>query len=163
RLTQPLVRRDGELRPADWDTAMGAVVERCGALLESHGPGAIGFYTTGQLFAEEYYTLATIARAGIGTAHLDGNTRPCTATAGDRPPGTAPGHELGPAERDPARARHERLGRRRVRAGAHGRLRRTRQAAGRLHAAMGGRHLRRPRRGHHPGGRAVRQHRPAAR
>src|SRR3954471_14649808 len=83
RLTQPLVRRDGELLPADWDTAMGAVVERCGALLESHGPGAVGFYTTGQLFAEEYYTLATIARAGIGTAHLDGNTRLCTATAGE--------------------------------------------------------------------------------
>src|SRR4051794_1361639 len=83
RLTQPLVRRDGELRPADWDTAMGVVVERCGALLESHGPGAIGFYTTGQLFAEEYYTLATTARAGIGTAHLNGNTRLCTVTAGE--------------------------------------------------------------------------------
>src|SRR3954464_2600238 len=83
RLTQPLVRRDGELRPADWDTAMGAVVERCGALLESHGPGAIGFYTTGQLFAAEHHTPAPIARAGIGTAHLDGNTRLCTATAGE--------------------------------------------------------------------------------
>jgi anaerobic selenocysteine-containing dehydrogenase len=83
RLTAPLIRRDGELQPTDWDTAMGAVVERCRALLDSHGPGSIGFYTSGQLFAEEYYTLTTIARAGIGTAHLDGNTRLCTATAGE--------------------------------------------------------------------------------
>ena len=55
----------------------------CRALLEEPVPSAIGFYTTGQLFCEEYYTLATIARAGIGTNHLDGNTRLCTATAGE--------------------------------------------------------------------------------
>src|SRR3954452_15104915 len=83
RLTQPLVRRDGALQPTNWDTAMGAVVDRCRSLLDENGPGAIGFYTTGQLFAEEYYPLTPIARAGIGTAHLDGNTRLCTATAGE--------------------------------------------------------------------------------
>jgi len=83
RLTRPLIRRGGGLEPTDWDTALTAIVERCRGLLDSHGPGAIGFYTTGQLFAEEYYTLTTIARAGIGTAHLDGNTRLCTATAGE--------------------------------------------------------------------------------
>ena len=40
-----------------------------------------GFYTSGQLFLEEYYTLAVIGKAGIGTPHMDGNTRLCTATA----------------------------------------------------------------------------------
>jgi anaerobic selenocysteine-containing dehydrogenase len=83
RLTAPLVRRGGGLQPASWDEAMDAVVNRCRDLLERHGPGAVGFYTTGQLYAEEYYTLTTIARAGIGTAHLDGNTRLCTATAAE--------------------------------------------------------------------------------
>ena len=83
RLTQPLIRRDGRQQPTDWDTAMDAIVARARELLDTKGPGAIGFYTTGQLFAEEYYTLTTIARAGIGTAHLDGNTRLCTATAGE--------------------------------------------------------------------------------
>lgn len=39
-------------------------------LLEERGPGSIGFYTSGQLFLEEYYTLAVLARAGIGTSHL---------------------------------------------------------------------------------------------
>ena len=44
-------------------------------------PGSHGFYNSGQLFLEEYYTLALVAEAGIGTAHVDGNTRLCTATA----------------------------------------------------------------------------------
>jgi anaerobic selenocysteine-containing dehydrogenase len=81
RLTRPLIRRDGELVETDWDTAMDAVVARTKALLDEQGPSAIGFYTTGQLFLEEYYTLALIAHGGIGTNHLDGNTRLCTATA----------------------------------------------------------------------------------
>ncbi|HEY3463676.1 MAG TPA: molybdopterin-dependent oxidoreductase, partial [Amycolatopsis sp.] len=81
RLTTPLVRRDGELVEASWDEAMAVVVERSKALLDEQGPSALGFYTSGQLFAEEYYTLAAIARGGLGTNHLDGNTRLCTATA----------------------------------------------------------------------------------
>ena len=82
RLRRPLVRRDGELREATWDEAMGLVVERSRELLAAKGSGALGFYTTGQLFLEDYYTLALVARGGIGTNHLDGNTRLCTATAG---------------------------------------------------------------------------------
>ncbi|MDW5328879.1 nitrate reductase [Plantactinospora sp. KLBMP9567] len=83
RLTRPLVRRGGRLVETDWDTAMGLVVDRTRELLDEQGPSAIGFYTTGQLFLEEYYTLALIAHAGIGTNHIDGNTRLCTATAAE--------------------------------------------------------------------------------
>ena len=52
-----------------------------GSLAEPGGWGRFGFYTSGQLFLEEYYTLAVIGKAGIGTPHMDGNTRLCTATA----------------------------------------------------------------------------------
>jgi anaerobic selenocysteine-containing dehydrogenase len=82
RLTRPLVRRGGELEETDWDTAMGIVVERSQQLFaEPGGWGRFGFYTSGQLFLEDYYTLAVIGKAGIGTPHMDGNTRLCTATA----------------------------------------------------------------------------------
>ncbi|SFF03351.1 molybdopterin oxidoreductase family protein [Blastococcus tunisiensis] len=81
RLTKPLVRRRGKLVETDWDTAMDAVANRAKELLEEQGPRAISFYTTGQLFLEEYYTLGLIAHGGIGTNHVDGNTRLCTATA----------------------------------------------------------------------------------
>src|SRR5919112_5812721 len=81
RLKKPLVRENGELVEASWDEAMGCIVERSRELLEEKGPLAFGFYTSGQLFLEDYYTLSVIGKAGLGTPHVDGNTRLCTATA----------------------------------------------------------------------------------
>jgi ferredoxin-nitrate reductase len=82
RLTRPLLRENGELAETDWDTAMEVLVTRSRELLACPGGwGHIGFYTSGQLFLEDYYTLAVIGKAGIGTPHMDGNTRLCTATA----------------------------------------------------------------------------------
>jgi anaerobic selenocysteine-containing dehydrogenase len=83
RLTAPLIRNGDRLVETDWDTAMGLVVQRSKELLEEQGPSALGFYTTGQLFLEEYYTLGVIAHGAIGTNHVDGNTRLCTATAAE--------------------------------------------------------------------------------
>jgi anaerobic selenocysteine-containing dehydrogenase len=81
RLTAPLVREGGRLVETDGDTAMSRVVERSRSLLDAKGPLSHAFFTSGQLMIEEYYTLAVIGKAGIGTPHMDGNTRWCTATA----------------------------------------------------------------------------------
>jgi anaerobic selenocysteine-containing dehydrogenase len=81
RLTTPLVRRAGRLEAATWDEAMELVVERTGRVLREQGPLGMGFYGSGQLFLEDYYTLAVLVRAGIGTPHIDANTRICTATS----------------------------------------------------------------------------------
>jgi anaerobic selenocysteine-containing dehydrogenase len=81
RLTRPLVREGGRLVESDWDTAMDRIVARSRQLLDEVGPLSHGFYTSGQLFLEEYYTLAVLGKAGVGTPHMDGNTRLCTATA----------------------------------------------------------------------------------
>lgn len=81
RLTQPLVRRKGTLRPVRWDEAMTLLVERSQEVCDVHSRLAVAFYVGGQLFLEEYYTLAVIALAGLGTPHLDSNVRLSTATA----------------------------------------------------------------------------------
>lgn len=85
RLARPLVREGGKpggtLREASWDEAMDRVVARCKETREGYTSGALGFYNSGQLFIEDYYTLSVVARGGLGTKHLDGNTRLCTATA----------------------------------------------------------------------------------
>src|ERR671928_1402342 len=81
RLTRPLLRRNGSLEETDWESALDLVVERSQQLLREEGPLAFGFYTTGQLFSDEYLAQALVARVGLGTPHLDGNTRLCTATA----------------------------------------------------------------------------------
>ncbi len=81
RLTRPLVRRGGRLREASWDEAMDLVATQCREIRDRYSAGAIGIYNTGQLYIEDYYTMAVIGKAGLGTPHMDGNTRLCTATA----------------------------------------------------------------------------------
>jgi anaerobic selenocysteine-containing dehydrogenase len=81
RLTRPLVREGGRLVEATWDEAMGRLVGKSKEILGRYTGGGIGIYNTGQLLLEEYYTLAIIGKAGLRTAHMDGNTRLCTATA----------------------------------------------------------------------------------
>lgn len=81
RLKYPLIRKNGKLERATWDEAMELIVERTKTIqkrLTNHG---IAFYTSGQLFLEEYYALAMVGKAGLNTLHMDGNTRLCTATA----------------------------------------------------------------------------------
>jgi ferredoxin-nitrate reductase len=81
RLTKPLIRKNNKLEEATWDEAMNQIVSRSKQIIEKHTALGIGFYTSGQLFLEEYYTLGVIGKAGLGTPHMDGNTRLCTATA----------------------------------------------------------------------------------
>lgn len=69
RLTTPLIREEGRLIETDWDTAMGRVVERSRALLDTKGPLSHAFYTSGQLTIEEYYTLAVIGKGDRHAAH----------------------------------------------------------------------------------------------
>jgi len=81
RLTRPLIREGDRFREASWDEAMDLLIRHAKEIRERYTGGAIGFYNTGQFFLEEYYTLSLIAHGGLGTNHLDGNTRLCTATA----------------------------------------------------------------------------------
>lgn len=81
RLTKPLIRKNGKLEEASWNEAMNLIVEKSKEIIKEKTALGIGFYTSGQLFIEDYYTLAVIGKAGLGTPHMDGNTRLCTATA----------------------------------------------------------------------------------
>lgn len=85
RLLRPLVRDgkkpDGAFREASWDEAMELVANRCKEVRHKLTSGGIGFYNSGQLFIEDYYTLSVLSHGGLGTKHVDGNTRLCTATA----------------------------------------------------------------------------------
>ncbi|KAB5576489.1 hypothetical protein GE09DRAFT_1170103 [Coniochaeta sp. 2T2.1] len=81
RLMHPLIRKNGKLERASWDEAMDLIVAKTKHLQEELTNHSIAFYTTGQLFLEEYYALAMVGKAGLHTLHMDGNTRLCTATA----------------------------------------------------------------------------------
>jgi ferredoxin-nitrate reductase len=97
RATHPLIRNSsGKLVRASWNEAMDLLGDHFNEALATEGPDGVGIYNSGQLLLEEYYTLGKIARAGLGIATIDANTRLCTATTGsslmesfgaDGPPG----------------------------------------------------------------------------
>jgi len=71
RLREPLIRRDGKLQPATWEDALQEVASRLAAVRSQNGADAIGFYGSNHTTNEENYLLGRIARAAIGTNHLD--------------------------------------------------------------------------------------------
>ena len=80
RLTRPLVRDGGRLVEATGTPRWTASSRGRAQLLDEHGPSSIGFYTTGQLFLEEYYTLGarspTAASAPTTSTATPGCARP---------------------------------------------------------------------------------------
>jgi assimilatory nitrate reductase catalytic subunit len=81
RLTTPLVRTGGELRPASWDAALDLVASRIAGLTAEHGPDAVAVFGGGGLTNEKAYLLGKFARVAIGTAQIDYNGRFCMSSA----------------------------------------------------------------------------------
>ncbi len=68
RLRQPLVRRQGELRPASWAMALEAAAKGLRAARQQQGVGVLG---STRLLNEEHYQLQKLARLALKTNHLD--------------------------------------------------------------------------------------------
>ncbi|ROP38349.1 assimilatory nitrate reductase catalytic subunit [Saccharothrix texasensis] len=81
RLTTPLVRRDGELRPAGWDEALDLIAAKLAELREEHGPDSVGVFGGGGLTNEKSYLLGKFARVALGTSQIDYNGRFCMSSA----------------------------------------------------------------------------------
>ena len=71
RLTQPLMRKKGELVPATWDEAMGHVAKRLLEIRDTYGPDSIGFLVSAKCTNEENYLMQKVARGLIGTNNVD--------------------------------------------------------------------------------------------
>ena len=80
RLTDPLIRRDGELQPASWDEALDVVAERLGHIRDEHGPDAVGGLASAKCTNEENYIMQKFMRAVIGTNNVDHCARLCHAS-----------------------------------------------------------------------------------
>jgi assimilatory nitrate reductase catalytic subunit len=81
RLTTPLIREDGELRPATWDEALDLVASRLAETRASHGADAVAVFGGGGLTNEKAYLLGKFARIALGTSQIDYNGRFCMSSA----------------------------------------------------------------------------------
>ncbi len=75
RLKSPLIRRDGELRPASWEEAMEEVTQALRKISDYSGPTSVGLFGSAQCTNEENYLLQRLARKSLGTPHVDNGAR----------------------------------------------------------------------------------------
>jgi formate dehydrogenase (hydrogenase) len=75
RLTQPLVRENGELRPATWDEAMTRASEGFRLIRDTKGPNSIGVFSCSKSTNEMNFIAQKFARVAIGTNNIDSCNR----------------------------------------------------------------------------------------
>ena len=75
RLTTPLVRVDGELRPTTWDEALTATATGLGAVRDRYGGTALGMFSCSKATNETNFMAQKFARTVLGTNNIDSCNR----------------------------------------------------------------------------------------
>ncbi len=80
RLTQPLVRVEGELRPTDWQTAIAFAARRLREIRDAYGPASVGAFASARSTNEACYLLQKLMRALLGSNNVDSCARVCNSS-----------------------------------------------------------------------------------
>ena len=75
RLTEPLVREHGELRPASWDEALDRAATGFAGAVERGGPDAFGMFSCSKATNEVNFLAQKFTRVAIGTNNIDSCNR----------------------------------------------------------------------------------------
>ena len=75
RLTTPMVRDNGRLRPATWDEALGRAADGFRAVLDRHGPDGFGMFSCSKATNEMNYAAQKFIRTAIGSNNIDSCNR----------------------------------------------------------------------------------------
>lgn len=75
RITTPLVRENGALRPATWDEALDRAAEGFRESIERHGPRSFGLFSCSKTTNEMNYLAQKFARVAIGSNNIDSCNR----------------------------------------------------------------------------------------
>ena len=75
RLTTPLVRDNGVLRPATWDEALDRAAEGFMRNRKAHGPNALGTFSCSKSTNETNYLAGKLSRVAFGTNNIDSCNR----------------------------------------------------------------------------------------
>ena len=75
RLTHPLVREDGALRPASWDEALDLAAGGIRTVTGQYGPRAFGVMSCSKGTNEMNYLAQKFVRVAVGTNTIDSCNR----------------------------------------------------------------------------------------
>ncbi|MGZ8844481.1 MAG: formate dehydrogenase subunit alpha, partial [Pyrinomonadaceae bacterium] len=82
RITQPMIRKDGDWQTVSWDEAISFAAEKLQRIIGEHGSDSIGILGSARGTNEEAYLAQKFARAVVGTNNVDCCARVChTPTA----------------------------------------------------------------------------------
>ena len=75
RLTEPLVRDNGELRTASWGEALDRAASGFQAAIDRQGPDALGMFSCSKATNEVNFMAQKFTRVAIGTHNIDSCNR----------------------------------------------------------------------------------------
>ncbi len=75
RLTEPLVRENGQLRPATWDEALDRAADGFRRTIEARGPNAMGIFSCSKSTNEMNFLAQKLVRTVFGTHNIDSCNR----------------------------------------------------------------------------------------
>lgn len=71
RLTQPLIRKNGELTPASWDEALSYAANKLNEIKNQYGADSIAGLSSARCTNEENYIFQKLMRRAVGTNNVD--------------------------------------------------------------------------------------------
>jgi predicted molibdopterin-dependent oxidoreductase YjgC len=75
RLTQPMIREDGQLRPAEWDEALDRAADGFRRVMAGTGPDSVGMFSCSKATNEMNFIAQKFMRAAVGTNSIDSCNR----------------------------------------------------------------------------------------
>jgi formate dehydrogenase major subunit len=75
RLTTPLVRDGGKLKPASWDEAIARAAAGISSAVRAKGPTAFGLFSCSKATNEVNFLAQKFARVAIGSNNIDSCNR----------------------------------------------------------------------------------------
>lgn len=75
RITEPLVREAGRLRPASWDEALDRAAAGIRASVDRHGPSTFGIFSCSKATNEVNFMAQKFIRTAVGSNNIDSCNR----------------------------------------------------------------------------------------
>ena len=75
RLTEPLIKDHGRLRPATWEEALDRAARGIQASVGAHGPSTFGLFSCSKATNEVNYAAQKFIRTAVGSNNIDSCNR----------------------------------------------------------------------------------------